>query len=760
MARIQLRRDSAINWTTNDTILAEGEIGVELDTNKLKVGDGTTTWTALPYVAGEATADGVTSVNTRTGDVVLTKTDVGLDQVDNTADADKPVSTATQTALDAKLSDAPSDTKQYARKDGAWAEVATAADEVATYNTEDDAKVAGLSEGDVYRNATFDKILIIGGPQIPAKKSTADAQNGEVYYNQDINHCTIKGVYLSSEVDTLLGDKIGAVVEDTTPQLGGDLDVQNFVLTSGVDNIQVNKDIVPVQDGQTDLGSSTQKFKDVFVEDGVNFTDKRTSADSILSIRDGQLIVTDTTAEVTTAVDLGGTTPDPGHFRNVYIDGTGRYAVGPSTLFNTNGFITREFINSPGQFFVINDIDGGVFTNGNRQGFGLVRETIVDGTDLSGRTEGLLTGGNSGGWSTGPVWYYTGGYPYLWTSYSIAAQTPQGAGESAQGTFSSQLNQKKWWEACTFVGVGKKYRVGIADGANSCKSGTNYSNRLIHQLYVPQEVLDDPTAAALMPSAVTTNGEGWYTAWATSGDYENMGTFPADSTGFAASRQAGQDKGYRFRWSTFGNTTLSQLPYVQGVPSINDQIAAATGLSYYLVYEPTAADKAAANVTLATGTTSAENPFYNAKEVVLLQFQQPVEDTDWETDLTNVFAVDHTDVGAVKASPLFTTYDISDKDKIIESGLSVQGIESIRATVSEIVLQSVIGYYMIRQLSSGDRDTVRTTFAPIIQAASTGQLQEVYDLVSAVSADPLYPQELLDAILEKTSYYLKNYPVF
>ena len=99
-------------------------------------------------------------------------------------------------------------------------------------------------------------------------------------------------------------------------------------------------------------------------------------------------------------------------------------------------------------------------------------------------------------------------------------------------------------------------------------------------------------------------------------------------------------------------------------------------------------------------------------------------------------------------------------EEIIESGLSVQGIEAIRATVSEIVLQAVIGYYMIRQLNETERETVRTQFAPIIQAASTGQLQEVHDLVGNITPDPLYPQELIDAIQEKTAQYLKNYPVF
>lgn len=46
----------------------------------------------------------VTSVNGETGDVTIdmNKTAVGLDKVDNTSDADKPISTATKTALDGK----------------------------------------------------------------------------------------------------------------------------------------------------------------------------------------------------------------------------------------------------------------------------------------------------------------------------------------------------------------------------------------------------------------------------------------------------------------------------------------------------------------------------------------------------------------------------------------------------------------------------------------------------------------------------------
>ena len=56
---------------------------------------------------GTLTAAGaVASVNSRTGAVVLSKTDVGLGNVDNTTDLAKPVSTATGAALSNKVNGA------------------------------------------------------------------------------------------------------------------------------------------------------------------------------------------------------------------------------------------------------------------------------------------------------------------------------------------------------------------------------------------------------------------------------------------------------------------------------------------------------------------------------------------------------------------------------------------------------------------------------------------------------------------------------
>jgi hypothetical protein len=147
--RIQVRRGTASQWTSTNPTLAAGEIGLETDTNKIKFGTGSTAWTSLGYLsvgdipeiamdaintalslgsgltksyndatdtisisldtAVVATLSGTQTltnktltspvINTPTG---ITKSDVGLANVDNTTDASKPISTAAQTALDLK----------------------------------------------------------------------------------------------------------------------------------------------------------------------------------------------------------------------------------------------------------------------------------------------------------------------------------------------------------------------------------------------------------------------------------------------------------------------------------------------------------------------------------------------------------------------------------------------------------------------------------------------------------------------------------
>ena len=52
LVKIQVRRDTAANWTLANPVLAAGEPGAETDTGSIKIGDGIRNWTSLPYVAG------------------------------------------------------------------------------------------------------------------------------------------------------------------------------------------------------------------------------------------------------------------------------------------------------------------------------------------------------------------------------------------------------------------------------------------------------------------------------------------------------------------------------------------------------------------------------------------------------------------------------------------------------------------------------------------------------------------------------------
>lgn len=46
---IQLANDTSSNWQTKNTVLLKGEVGIEIDTRKFKIGDGVTNWNSLLY---------------------------------------------------------------------------------------------------------------------------------------------------------------------------------------------------------------------------------------------------------------------------------------------------------------------------------------------------------------------------------------------------------------------------------------------------------------------------------------------------------------------------------------------------------------------------------------------------------------------------------------------------------------------------------------------------------------------------------------
>lgn len=63
-ALIQLRRDTAANWTSTNPTLASGEQGFETDTGKFKIGTGSTAWTSLLYATDASDITGTVIAGT------------------------------------------------------------------------------------------------------------------------------------------------------------------------------------------------------------------------------------------------------------------------------------------------------------------------------------------------------------------------------------------------------------------------------------------------------------------------------------------------------------------------------------------------------------------------------------------------------------------------------------------------------------------------------------------------------------------------
>jgi hypothetical protein len=81
---IQARRGTAAQWTTANPVLSIGEFGYETDTKKMKVGDGATAWTTLPYWDDQSAP----AVHTHTVSQLSDATTIGKDILKDVTAAD------------------------------------------------------------------------------------------------------------------------------------------------------------------------------------------------------------------------------------------------------------------------------------------------------------------------------------------------------------------------------------------------------------------------------------------------------------------------------------------------------------------------------------------------------------------------------------------------------------------------------------------------------------------------------------------------
>lgn len=202
--RQQQRRGTAAQWTSANPILSPGEIGFEIDTNKFKIGDGTTRWASLIYFTADAAAaledlidgapgllDTLNELAAAVGDdanffsTVTTNIANAKSEAISTAASDATAkANAAQTAA---ASDAT--TKANAAKSGAEATAATAlsvheADTTSIHGIADTAELATKAfAASLLTNASKTNITISGdknGLTITAENGVADSTTDDL----------------------------------------------------------------------------------------------------------------------------------------------------------------------------------------------------------------------------------------------------------------------------------------------------------------------------------------------------------------------------------------------------------------------------------------------------------------------------------------------------------------------------------------------------------------------------------------------------
>jgi hypothetical protein len=78
VTQIQVRRGTASQWTSANPTLAAGEWGLETDTLKTKIGNGSTAWASLAYATGSIAVGNITGLGSGVATWLATPTSANL----------------------------------------------------------------------------------------------------------------------------------------------------------------------------------------------------------------------------------------------------------------------------------------------------------------------------------------------------------------------------------------------------------------------------------------------------------------------------------------------------------------------------------------------------------------------------------------------------------------------------------------------------------------------------------------------------------
>ena len=301
--KIQLRRDAAADWTSNNPTLAAGEFGWESDTNRFKIGTGSANWTSLEYAdtlksLGDMTITGSTISAPSNGDLTLTTAGsgvvlvndsfkVGSGQTITTILDEDNLATNSDTALATQQS-----IKAYVDNEisnvGIGDITAVGSTLIAPSNADLSLTTAGtgnvvlndvsIKDNKVEANRSNDDLILKGSGTgkvnineaytLPNSDGSADQflktdGAGNLSFGSiSVGDLSIIGssILSPSNADLTLNSSNGNVVIDGLRVSGTTLQTEDS--SSG---IQINGNLIPSQDGVFQLGSASRRWQTLYV---------------------------------------------------------------------------------------------------------------------------------------------------------------------------------------------------------------------------------------------------------------------------------------------------------------------------------------------------------------------------------------------------------------------------------------------------------------------------------------------------------------
>ena len=308
--QIQLRRDTAADWTSNNPTMAAGEFGWESDTNRFKIGDGSNAWNSLAYAdtlktLGDIAVTGSTISAPSNGDLTLTTSGSGKINISNAytlPSSDGSANQVLQTNGAGVLSfgtvsvgdftfvgstiSSPSNADITLTPGGTGGVVASAlringttisSDDSATININDGLNVDGTAnvEGALTTNtslglasgATVTSILDEDNFGSDSATALATQQSIKAYVDNEVANVSVGDLTFTgstiaapSNADLTLNSSNGNVVIEGIRVAGTTISTED-----SSPGVEIAGNLIPSQDGVFQLGSSSKRWQTLFV---------------------------------------------------------------------------------------------------------------------------------------------------------------------------------------------------------------------------------------------------------------------------------------------------------------------------------------------------------------------------------------------------------------------------------------------------------------------------------------------------------------